>query len=135
MKRIAVALLLIAAAAHADRWQPSDRLRVANLNDPQISPDGKSVAVAFGFRFRVWNLISGKEVMRFGHHDGVGDDLRGKGPFARPDRRGCAKAWREDDRFQVRHVRIEQQHARQDAKDAAGRESLGDRLGGTKARL
>ena len=45
MKRIAFALLLVAASAHADRWQPSDRLRIANLNDPQISPDGKSVAV------------------------------------------------------------------------------------------
>ncbi|MEA2338298.1 MAG: hypothetical protein QOE82_2305, partial [Thermoanaerobaculia bacterium] len=47
MKRIVVALLFVAlsTAAHADRWQPSDRLRIANLNDPQISPDGKSVAV------------------------------------------------------------------------------------------
>jgi dipeptidyl aminopeptidase/acylaminoacyl peptidase len=45
MKRIVVALLFVAAAAYADRWQPSDRLRIANLNDPQISPDGKSVAV------------------------------------------------------------------------------------------
>jgi len=45
MKRLVVALLLVAAAAYADRWQPSDRLRIANLNDPQISPDGKLVAV------------------------------------------------------------------------------------------
>jgi len=47
MKRIIVVLFVVAVsiAAHADRWQPSDRLRVANLNDPQISPDGKAVAV------------------------------------------------------------------------------------------
>src|SRR5216684_343331 len=45
MKRIFVALMFVAAIAHADRWQPSDRLRLANVNDPQISPDGKSVAV------------------------------------------------------------------------------------------
>src|SRR4051812_49029871 len=45
MKRIFFALLFIAAAAHAQRWQPSDRLRIVNLNDPQISPDGKSIAV------------------------------------------------------------------------------------------
>lgn len=45
MKRIVVALLFIAATASAQRWQPADRLRIANLNDPQISPDGKSVAV------------------------------------------------------------------------------------------
>jgi dipeptidyl aminopeptidase/acylaminoacyl peptidase len=45
MKRIVVAFLFIAATASAQRWQPADRLRIANLNDPQISPDGKSVAV------------------------------------------------------------------------------------------
>src|SRR5882724_5577163 len=45
MKRIFVALLFVAAVAHADRWQPSDRLHLANINDPQISPDGKSIAV------------------------------------------------------------------------------------------
>ena len=45
MKRIFVALLFIAAIGQAQRWQPSDRLRIANLNDPQISPDGKSIAV------------------------------------------------------------------------------------------
>ena len=45
MKRAVVALLFVAAIAHADRWQPADRLRIANLSDPQISPDGKSIAV------------------------------------------------------------------------------------------
>src|SRR3954451_12152105 len=47
MKRMVVVLLIgaLSTVAHADRWQPSDRLRIANLNDPQISPDGKSVAV------------------------------------------------------------------------------------------
>src|SRR4051794_997802 len=47
MKRMVVVLLMgvLSTVAHADRWQPSDRLRIANLNDPQISPDGKSVAV------------------------------------------------------------------------------------------
>lgn len=45
MKRTFVALLFIAVTAHAQRWQPSDRLRIANLNDPQISPDGKAIAV------------------------------------------------------------------------------------------
>ncbi len=45
MKRILVAMLFVAAAGHAQRWQPSDRLRIVNLNDPQISPDGRSVAL------------------------------------------------------------------------------------------
>jgi Tol biopolymer transport system component len=45
MKRIFVALLFVAGIAQAQRWQPSDRLRIANVNDPQISPDGKSIAV------------------------------------------------------------------------------------------
>jgi dipeptidyl aminopeptidase/acylaminoacyl peptidase len=38
-------MLFIALTAHAQRWQISDRLRLANLNDPQISPDGKSVVL------------------------------------------------------------------------------------------
>jgi hypothetical protein len=42
MKRTFVALMFIAAAEYAQRWQPSDRLRIANFSDPQISPDGKS---------------------------------------------------------------------------------------------
>ena len=45
MKRIFVALLFVATTIYAQRWQPSDRLRIANLNDPQISPDGKLIAV------------------------------------------------------------------------------------------
>ena len=43
MKRTLVALLFVAAVAHADRWQPADRLRIANVSDPQVSPDGKSI--------------------------------------------------------------------------------------------
>jgi dipeptidyl aminopeptidase/acylaminoacyl peptidase len=42
MKRLAI-IILFALTAHAQRWQISDRLRLVNLNDPQISPDGKSV--------------------------------------------------------------------------------------------
>src|SRR3954469_2459720 len=47
MKRMIVVLLMgvLSSVAHADRWQPADRLRIANLNDPQIAPDGKWVAV------------------------------------------------------------------------------------------
>lgn len=49
MKRIASALLFVAAlTAHAaDRWQPTDRLRIVNPSDPQLSPDGKTIAVIF----------------------------------------------------------------------------------------
>src|ERR1051325_6201065 len=48
MKRIAFALLFVAPFAHAaERWQPSDRLRVVNPSDPQLSPDGRTVAVVF----------------------------------------------------------------------------------------
>jgi dipeptidyl aminopeptidase/acylaminoacyl peptidase len=51
MNRIALALLfafatLATSVAHAaDRWQPADRLRIVNPSDPQMSPDGKTVAV------------------------------------------------------------------------------------------
>jgi dipeptidyl aminopeptidase/acylaminoacyl peptidase len=50
MKRIAVALLLFLSAtlSAAERWQPVDRLRLVNLIDPQMSPDGKSVALVLG---------------------------------------------------------------------------------------
>jgi dipeptidyl aminopeptidase/acylaminoacyl peptidase len=44
MKRLAI-LILFALTAHAQRWQISDRLRLVNLNDPQISPDGRSVVL------------------------------------------------------------------------------------------
>jgi dipeptidyl aminopeptidase/acylaminoacyl peptidase len=47
MKRLAFALLFIATVARADRWQPSDRLRIVSPSDPQISPDGKTVVVIF----------------------------------------------------------------------------------------
>src|SRR5438094_120309 len=47
MKKLAAVLLLFLATAllAADRWQPADRLRIVNASDPQVSPDGKSVAV------------------------------------------------------------------------------------------
>jgi dipeptidyl aminopeptidase/acylaminoacyl peptidase len=45
MKRITLALLFLATLAHAERWQPADRLHIVNPNDPQISPDGRTVAV------------------------------------------------------------------------------------------
>ena len=44
MKR-ALFILLIATAAHADRWSANDRLKLVGISDPQIAPDGKSVAV------------------------------------------------------------------------------------------
>ena len=44
MKR-ALLILFIATAAVADRWSPSDRFKLVGVTDPQISPDGKSVAV------------------------------------------------------------------------------------------
>jgi dipeptidyl aminopeptidase/acylaminoacyl peptidase len=48
MKRIAFALLFVASFAHAaERWQPADRLRIVNPGDPQLSPDGRTVAVIF----------------------------------------------------------------------------------------
>src|SRR5204862_4221113 len=45
MKRILVITLFIATAALADRWQPSDRFKLVGVTDPQMAPDGKSVAV------------------------------------------------------------------------------------------
>src|SRR5262249_14636132 len=42
MKRL-VLLALLAVSAHAARIQPSDLYKQVNVNDPQISPDGKSV--------------------------------------------------------------------------------------------
>src|SRR5437762_876478 len=44
MKRTLL-LLLLATAALADRWSPSDRFKLAGVSDPQIAPDGKSIAV------------------------------------------------------------------------------------------
>jgi dipeptidyl aminopeptidase/acylaminoacyl peptidase len=43
MKRLALLLVLVSSLAYADRWQINDRLRIQNVNDPQISPDGKTV--------------------------------------------------------------------------------------------
>jgi dipeptidyl aminopeptidase/acylaminoacyl peptidase len=41
-----VAALVVPAAAIADEpWSPADRLRIVNVTDPQVSPDGRSVAV------------------------------------------------------------------------------------------
>src|SRR5205814_708161 len=45
LKRLFLASLLFAVSAFAARWQVSDRLRIVNVNDPQISPDGKSVVL------------------------------------------------------------------------------------------
>ena len=45
MKRLIVALLFVASFAYAERWQVADRVRLLNLSDPQISPDGKSVVL------------------------------------------------------------------------------------------
>lgn len=44
MKR-ALLVVLFATAAFADRWSPSDRFKLVGVSDPQIAPDGKSVAV------------------------------------------------------------------------------------------
>ena len=44
MKRF-LFLILIAAAAHAARVQPSDFYKTVNVADPEISPDGKSVVL------------------------------------------------------------------------------------------
>ena len=44
MKRL-ILILLLATAAQGARWQNADRLRVVNPSDPQISPDGKTVAL------------------------------------------------------------------------------------------
>ena len=51
MKRIVLALVFIGAlspspaATGVERWTPDDRLRIVNVSDPQVSPDGRSVAV------------------------------------------------------------------------------------------
>src|SRR6185436_4000897 len=49
MKKIALLLLLLlllaTALPAADRWQPADRLRIVNVAAPEVSPDGKTVAV------------------------------------------------------------------------------------------
>jgi dipeptidyl aminopeptidase/acylaminoacyl peptidase len=42
MKRLLL-VFLIASAAHAARLTPTDRYRLVNVTDPQISPDGKSI--------------------------------------------------------------------------------------------
>src|SRR5215210_25852 len=44
MKRTLL-ILFITTAAFADRWSPSDRFKLVGVSDPQISPDGKLVAV------------------------------------------------------------------------------------------
>lgn len=51
MKQIVLALLFVTALAPppaanaADRWTPADRLRIVNVSDPQVAPDGRTVAV------------------------------------------------------------------------------------------
>src|SRR5438270_4437249 len=45
MKRFALAVVLITSFAHAERWQVNDRMKLINLADPQISPDGKSIVL------------------------------------------------------------------------------------------
>ena len=42
---VLLALLLPPIAAHAERFQLADRFRITTLSDPQLSPDGKSIAV------------------------------------------------------------------------------------------
>lgn len=44
MKKLLVLVVFVAAMAHADRLQYSDRFKVVSPSDPQISPDGKSIA-------------------------------------------------------------------------------------------
>jgi len=44
MKR-ALFIFFIATAAFASRWSPSDRFKLVGVSDPQISPDGKLVAI------------------------------------------------------------------------------------------
>jgi dipeptidyl aminopeptidase/acylaminoacyl peptidase len=44
MKRLLICLLL-ATTAFAQRWQNTDRFRITNPSDPQLSPDGKSVVI------------------------------------------------------------------------------------------
>src|SRR5439155_22800324 len=38
-------IFLLAATALADRWSTNDRFKLVGVSDPQIAPDGKSVAV------------------------------------------------------------------------------------------
>jgi dipeptidyl aminopeptidase/acylaminoacyl peptidase len=45
MPRFLLLFLFLATAAHAARLQPSDRTRLVNVSDPQLSPDGRSVVV------------------------------------------------------------------------------------------
>ena len=45
MRRLLLLFLFLASAAHAAKLQPSDRTRLVNVSDPQLSPDGRSVAV------------------------------------------------------------------------------------------
>src|SRR5678815_2430449 len=44
MKRTLLALLLVAATVSAARLQYADRFSVVSPSDPQISPDGKTIA-------------------------------------------------------------------------------------------
>src|SRR5215213_5612834 len=46
MKRLSLSLVLlfVAALVQAERWQPADRWRIVNPSDPQVSPDGRTVA-------------------------------------------------------------------------------------------
>lgn len=41
----ALLIILFATTALADRWSPDDRFRLTGVSDPQIAPDGKTVAV------------------------------------------------------------------------------------------
>src|SRR5262249_46379271 len=41
----ALVIVLFTTAAFADRWQTNDRFRLVGVSDPQIAPDGKSIAV------------------------------------------------------------------------------------------
>jgi len=45
LRRLAILVLFLASAAFAERLQYADRFRIVNPSDPQISPDGKTVAV------------------------------------------------------------------------------------------
>jgi dipeptidyl aminopeptidase/acylaminoacyl peptidase len=44
MKR-AIVIFLFATAAFADRWSTDDRFKLVGVSDPQLSPDGKQVAI------------------------------------------------------------------------------------------
>src|SRR5205085_4588595 len=45
MRKLLPLLLLVTFAAHAERFQLGDRFRITTLSDPQLSPDGKSIAI------------------------------------------------------------------------------------------